>query len=205
MEVWVGKGRKGDSDVVHREDDTQLLAGERGLQRGRVEESPAANDGEEEAVEVLVDAALDDADDRADVPHVALGDGARENDLEEVEGLFGETRAVGVGIAGHVEDGAVQRVELTVSESLQTHRVTLLHRRVALAELLENLRRRRSPKSPSRSAAAIPAGYTSSARWLSASSRAPPAARSSTGTCRGSCGPAAAAARRRRVRRPPYR
>ena len=58
MEVWVGKGRKGDSDVVHREDDTQLLAGERGLQRGRVEESPAANDGEEEAVEVLVDAPL---------------------------------------------------------------------------------------------------------------------------------------------------
>ena len=164
MEVWVGKGRKGDSDVVHREDDTQLLAGERGLQRGRGEESPAANDGEEEAVEVLVDAALDDADDCADVPHVALGDGARENDLEEVEGLFGETRAVGVGIAGHVEDGAVQRVELTVSESLQTHRVTLLHRRVALAELLENLRRRQSPKPPSRSAAAIPAGYTSSAR-----------------------------------------
>lgn len=166
----MGEERKGDGDVVHREDDAQLLFGERGLERRRVEESASANDREEEAVEILVDAALDDADDRADVADVALGDGARENDLEEIEGLFGETRAVRVRVACHVEDGTIQRVQLDVSKQPQTHRITLLHRRVALAELLENLRHSRPPTRPSRSEAAIPEEYTSSARWPPASS-----------------------------------
>lgn len=114
MEVCVGEETKGDGDVVHGEDDAQLLLGERGLQRRRVEESSSANDCEEEAVEILVDASLDDADDGADVADVALGDCTRENDLEEVEGLFGETRAVCVCVTRHVEDRAIQRVELHV-------------------------------------------------------------------------------------------
>ena len=161
---------KKDGHVVHREEDAQLLLCERRLQRRRVEETSSADDGEEEAVKVLVDAAFDDADDRADVADVALRDGTRENDLEEVEGLFGKTRAVRVRVARRVEDRAVQRVELIVTASQRTHRETLLHRRVTLAELLENLRLTRPSRRPSRSAAATPAECTSSARWPPASS-----------------------------------
>lgn len=91
-------------------------------------------------MKVLVDAPLYDADYGAYVPDVALTNGSRNDEIEQIEGLFWERRRMAHRVRLRVENGSVEGIQLRMRKEKRGNGENLLERGVRVIERLENLR-----------------------------------------------------------------
>ena len=90
-------------------------------------------------MKVLLDKSFNNGVNGGNIGRISLRNSTRDDDLEQVEGLFRESANTAIHINAVIEEGAVERVQLYINITNELYRIALLQSIIVLTQLLEDL------------------------------------------------------------------